>query len=645
MGRFLLWLSFFVAACAVATINFFWRMRMPDVNPLSEAADVFSGTAAYDTLRNITTTKHPIETQENLNVYHYLYDRLEELNRTSATDDLGPWLVLETPRTTLRTYTAPVQSNTTTQNRSAILGSGCSRHAAYINTTQIIARVPGLLPSSVLLTAHFDSVKTSYGASDDGAGVAVLLEVLRAVLAQKTRPKHTLIAFIDNGEEYGLCGSSWFLRNKLDDQFKVKVFVNLEGGGVGGRAILFRATDDALASLYGSVAPHPHMNSVGGSLISVLGSYTDFSNYQPANIAGLDIAFYESRQFYHTPQDNIDHITPADVQHCGDNVLAITSTLLNTDSLDDWSANDQALFFDFVGQWGFDLAPLTRWLGLVVVWVLTAAVVSAHFYCFPVKAPTINVFFWSLLDQWGYYWSSLLLGIGIALLANVPLVLFLFVTNKPYISWTVLPSSFFGHLFGVALAANRWRHRQGIRTLLPATINWMHLATAATTFGSFLSILTVFNLPMVVLIAISTASYSVVLLIAMGVSYAYESYQGQKPGRLWQSHVSYSAIPTITAGYDDAPPASQTLLIALVIALLGFLFLPFQFSVDWVWMIQSVGGYDPIIMAFVPIFLSPVMFFLLPWFATWDPQDGLYRILAQLYLLVWVGATVQYAAI
>ena len=47
--------------------------------------------------------------------------------------------------------------------------------AIAASTENIIARLPGSgTGKSVLLVAHYDSVPTSLGASDDGAGVAVV---------------------------------------------------------------------------------------------------------------------------------------------------------------------------------------------------------------------------------------------------------------------------------------------------------------------------------------------------------------------------------------------------------------------------------------------------------------------------------------
>ncbi|RQM25379.1 hypothetical protein B5M09_000977 [Aphanomyces astaci] len=652
MGRGLQWLLYLVVACGVCITTHFWRSRMPPVSPPSTSASVFSGQAAFDQLRNITKTKHPVQAQANLDMYHYLYDQLEALNRTvslNAADDsawLPNQLVFDTPRSLVRT----LPPATATTQPGGATRQGCKDYEGYINETQIVVRVPGTLPSSVLLTAHFDSAPSSYGASDDGAGVAVILETLRALLASPTPLDHTLVVFLDNGEETGLCGSKWFVQSDLVSAFKVKVFVNLEGGGVGGRAILFRATDNQLASLYGQVAPYPHMNSLGGSLISLLGSSTDYQVYKPADIPGVDIAFYEHREYYHTPGDNIDRISAQDVQHCGANVLAITRALLNTNSLDDWSSHDEALYFDVMGQWGVTLTVAKRWLVVLSTWAAAGVVVLVHYYStywFDQKTTsmTLGQFVRSVVvSHWSYFATALGVGTFAALLANVPLVGFLLVTRNSLLSWTVLPNAIVGLLVGVDFAAKLWR-RQGktAQSILPLADDWMRLATSGATFGAFVSTLLVFNAPLLYLFPVATVAYAIVLvLVYIGVGFAKSRPSPHPDAMTWQPAVSYASIP------PSEEPANLSVVplaigMALVTALGVFLFVALPVSVDNLWMIQSVGGCDPLIMAAAPVILAPVLYLVLPWFVlTWGGGEAL--LLFQVYLAVWAVATVQYAA-
>jgi Zn-dependent M28 family amino/carboxypeptidase len=61
-----------------------------------------------------------------------------------------------------------------------------------------------------LLAAHYDSVPTGLGASDDGAAVAAMLETLRALRAGSP-PRNEVMVLLTDGEEAGLLGATAFV--------------------------------------------------------------------------------------------------------------------------------------------------------------------------------------------------------------------------------------------------------------------------------------------------------------------------------------------------------------------------------------------------------------------------------------------------
>lgn len=81
-----------------------------------------------------------------------------------------------------------------------------SQRAFYYEGDNILVRVKGTgsMPA-VLFSAHFDSVSTAPGATDDGMGVATLIQILESFA--KNRPKRDVIFNINNGEEDGLNGA------------------------------------------------------------------------------------------------------------------------------------------------------------------------------------------------------------------------------------------------------------------------------------------------------------------------------------------------------------------------------------------------------------------------------------------------------
>jgi Zn-dependent M28 family amino/carboxypeptidase len=61
------------------------------------------------------------------------------------------------------------------------------------------------------LNAHYDSVATGLGASDDTSGVATLLETARALRASGRRLANDVIFLFTDGEEQGWMGATAFV--------------------------------------------------------------------------------------------------------------------------------------------------------------------------------------------------------------------------------------------------------------------------------------------------------------------------------------------------------------------------------------------------------------------------------------------------
>lgn len=69
-------------------------------------------------------------------------------------------------------------------------------------------------------------------------------------------------------------------------------------------------------------------------------------------ISGLDLAHYRNGYVYHTSSDNISYISRNVIQHSGDNLLALTTALIQYDNLKEaiFETNDQAIYLDVFGK-------------------------------------------------------------------------------------------------------------------------------------------------------------------------------------------------------------------------------------------------------------------------------------------------------
>jgi len=116
-------------------------------------------------------------------------------------------------------------------------------------------------PSGVLVNAHYDSVASGYGATDDGVGVATVLQLISYFTSRDQQPERGIVVLLNNGEEAGLFGAQYFTQHPLA-RF-THTFLNLEGAGAGGRAALFRSTDAEVTAFY-SKSPSPFGTAISG---------------------------------------------------------------------------------------------------------------------------------------------------------------------------------------------------------------------------------------------------------------------------------------------------------------------------------------------------------------------------------------------
>ena len=88
-----------------------------------------------------------------------------------------------------------------------------SRLVSCARVRNVIAILGPTAGKALLLNAHYDSVPVGPGASDDGIGVATLLE---AASILKDRPlRRPIILLFNEGEELGLIGARAFLADPL----------------------------------------------------------------------------------------------------------------------------------------------------------------------------------------------------------------------------------------------------------------------------------------------------------------------------------------------------------------------------------------------------------------------------------------------
>jgi hypothetical protein len=215
--------------------------------------------------------------------------------------------------------------------------------------TNITADVLPGTGKTILLTAHTDSVAAGPGAGDDGAGVATIVETIRALKARGAAA-HPVTALFTDGEEDGLLGAAAWLREDAE-RANVGAVVNIEARGNQGPSYLFQTSkDDAgLIGLYAKAVPHVAASSLYAEIYRFMPNDTDLTTFLAAGIPGANFAFAGNVAHYHTPLDRRENIDPRSLQQHGENALELTDALRHAD-LARLQGGD-SIYLDVLGRW------------------------------------------------------------------------------------------------------------------------------------------------------------------------------------------------------------------------------------------------------------------------------------------------------
>jgi hypothetical protein len=278
-------------------------IRPPAPRPASAPESAFSADRAYAHQARIATGPHPAGSVANDAVREHLVATLRDLGLdTSVQDTVGP--------------------------EAGQLSGGGGDNAAVGRVRNVVASLPGTDPTGrVFLVAHYDSVQTGPGGSDDGAGTSALLEVARA-LTTNDRLRNDVVFVLTDAEEACLCGAAAFATAHplaADPAAEHGVVLNLEARGSGGPVIMFETSRDnaGLVDVYGSAAPHPVGTSFAVEIYRLLPNDTDFTPFLDNGFAGLNAAYIDGGARYHTPLDTAAAADRRSLQAHGDNALAL----------------------------------------------------------------------------------------------------------------------------------------------------------------------------------------------------------------------------------------------------------------------------------------------------------------------------------
>jgi len=242
-------------------------------------------------------------------------------------------------------------------------GSARERRINCARVRNLVATVGPSEGRHILLVSHYDSTPAGPGASDDGIGIATMLEIAHLLRGQRlTRP----VTFLFNeGEESGLLGARAFLeRDPL--AARVDTLVNLESRGVNGPAIMFETSrpNGASVALFRAGASRPVGNSLSTDLYRLIPNSTDVVVFEERPWTILNFAVIGNETRYHSAGDTLEALDRRSLQHMGVQALGVTA-LAATEGTPE--AGGERLYMDVLGL-GLLVLPLL--VGLVLLGVL-----------------------------------------------------------------------------------------------------------------------------------------------------------------------------------------------------------------------------------------------------------------------------------
>ncbi len=124
------------------------------------------------------------------------------------------------------------------------------------NNVNIIAEITGsdskLKDEVVMIGAHFDSWHSASGATDNGSGSAVMMEVMRIIKASGLKPKRTIRIALWGGEEQGYLGSMAYAEKhygkvkettRKKELEKISAYLNMDNGAGQMRGIYLQGNE------------------------------------------------------------------------------------------------------------------------------------------------------------------------------------------------------------------------------------------------------------------------------------------------------------------------------------------------------------------------------------------------------------------
>jgi len=213
---------------------------------------------------------------------------------------------------------------------------------ADVNSANIVGEIPGGKKADevVMIGAHFDSWHAGTGATDNGAGSAVMIEVMRILKTLNVSMDRTVRIGLWSGEEEGLYGSEAYVKQHfgdaktmklLPDHAKLSGYFNLDNGSGKIRGVYLQG-NDAMRPLFEAwLAP---FRDEGATTITIKNTGgTDHLSFDAVGLPGFqfiqDPLDYGSVT-HHSSMDTYDHAVASDLMEASAVIAAVVYQAANS---------------------------------------------------------------------------------------------------------------------------------------------------------------------------------------------------------------------------------------------------------------------------------------------------------------------------
>jgi len=266
-----------------------------------------------------------------------------------------------------------------------------TRKKELVEVHNVYAEIPGTSGTSLLLMAHYDSspykekygvgTDGSYGAADDGYGVATMLEIMRLLndyASTRTMVNGIKFAFTD-AEEVALGGAVALVKEYPHWLSDVSIFLNLEARGNKGPLYMFQTGDYnyKLISFF-SRTRLPFSFSLAADVYKHLPNDTDFTPLLKSGYRGLNFATLNNLKYYHAPEDNLDNAHKPTLQFYGEQIYPLIQDFISNprySAHDYFDSKSDAVFFTLLPGFLIYYAQPVSW-GLIALATISALLIA-----------------------------------------------------------------------------------------------------------------------------------------------------------------------------------------------------------------------------------------------------------------------------